>query len=66
MDGERKGRRWHFKVRVKDPEVKSSTCGKCGGVVKRSWVTGILHRNCRACRELIMMYGPSISVRRIA
>lgn len=40
------------------------TCGCCGGEVRRSWVTNILHRDCRWCRYLKMMYGPHIKVER--
>lgn len=31
--------------------------------VRRSWVTKLLWKRCRACRYLIMMYGPSIEVK---
>lgn len=52
-------------ARFKTSERTRSTCRLCGGSVHRSWVTQILHAECRACRYLVMMYGPSIRVARI-
>ncbi len=45
-----------------ETDVTKSTCKCCGGGVRRSWVTHILHDDCRGCRELKMMYGPNIKV----
>lgn len=39
-------------------------CATCGGLVRRSWRTKILHRDCFGCRYLKMIYGPNISVTR--
>lgn len=53
----------HFKVKPKISWDKTKrTCTMCGGQVRRSWRTGILHTRCRSCRYLIMMYGPNIEV----
>lgn len=52
-----------FTARYRTSRAKSGTCERCGRPVRRSWVTGILHDECRTCRYLVMMYGPSISVR---
>jgi hypothetical protein len=45
--------------------ISRSTCASCTGPVHRSWRTGILHTYCYACRYLRMIYGNSITVRRI-
>ena len=39
-------------------------CVTCGGGVRRSHVTGIMHRHCTVCRYLRMIYGPNIRVSR--
>jgi hypothetical protein len=45
------------------PSAKTQrACTMCGGQVRRSWRTGILHTRCRTCRYLILMYGPNITV----
>ncbi len=50
---------------VKRGSRNVGTCEMCGGRTVRSWVTHILHPNCRECRYAIMMYGPNIKVRRV-
>lgn len=45
-------------------EASRAKC-PCGGDIHRSHRTGILHRYCYLCRYLRMIYGPSISIRRI-
>lgn len=61
IQGTGKGGR-RFVARFEVSAEKKRTCITCGGVVRRSWVTDILHRRCRFCRYLVMMYGPSIRV----
>lgn len=39
-------------------------CSTCGRLVRRSWRTKILHKDCFGCRYLKMIYGPNISVTR--
>jgi len=48
-----------------DPSIKYGVCAGCTGRVLRSWRTGILHKYCHACRYFRMIYGPSITVRRV-
>jgi formamidopyrimidine-DNA glycosylase len=52
-----------FRASFRVSRKKSGVCERCGRPVRRSWVTEILHDECRACRYLVMMYGPSITVR---
>jgi hypothetical protein len=54
-----------FDVSFEKSEVKSRICKTCQGPVRRSWLTGILHKRCRFCRYLVMMYGPNIGVSRV-
>jgi hypothetical protein len=51
-----------YKAKFKVSKLTKRTCTMCGGRVRRSWVTHILHTRCRTCRYLVMMYGPSIEV----
>lgn len=46
-----------------DSEPSRRECS-CGGGIRRSHVTGILHRYCSICRYLRMIYGPNITVER--
>lgn len=51
-----------FRVHYLKSRKTQRLCTMCGGRVRRSWKTGILHSRCRFCRYLVMMYGPSIEV----
>lgn len=54
----------HYYGRYVPAKKMKRTCCMCGRSVRRSHVTKILHKNCRSCRYMIMMYGPNISVTR--
>ena len=54
----------HYYGRYTPAKKTQRTCTMCSRNVRRSHVTKILHKNCRACRYMTMMYGPNISVTR--
>jgi hypothetical protein len=61
LRGEKNGAR--FRARFRTSDETAGECRRCGRDVRRSWATHILHSECRVCRYLVMMYGPSIEVR---
>lgn len=53
-----------FHAWPKESSVEKGICHTCAGPVRKSWRTGILHRDCFGCRYLKMIYGPNIKVER--
>lgn len=53
-----------FTAHVEPSTATKGECSRCGGATRRS-IYGILHDECSGCRHLVMIYGPSIEVRRV-